>query len=249
MAKNKNKGNPRNYALASGVMRFSKSSMYHKKAIYKFVKQKTAKKTTVKPAIFVEKKIGGAKNGGTRMVRVKKLKNDYPTALKPVQKKHQSCFKSHTRRIRSSITPGVVAIVLAGVHKGKHVVVLKSLASGLLLISGPMAANGCPLRRINQRFVIATKTKIDVSKVKIPESINDEYFARVKADSKKKEGDIFESKKVEYAPSEQRKKDQVEVDKQILAAIKSHSEGAALKKYLGSTFGLTKGQYPHNMVF
>ena len=69
--------------------------------------------------------------------------------------------------------------------------------------------------RINQRFVIATKTKIDVSKVKIPESINDEYFARVKADSKKKEGDIFESKKVEYAPSEQRKKDQVEVDKQV----------------------------------
>merc|ERR1711872_198575 len=95
-----NKGNPRNYALASGVMRFSKSSMYHKKAIYKFVKQKTAKKTTVKPAIFVEKKIGGAKNGGTRMVRVKKLKNDYPTALKPVQKKHQSCFKHHTRRRR-----------------------------------------------------------------------------------------------------------------------------------------------------
>ena len=28
---------------------------------------------------FVEKPIGGAKNGGTRMVRVKKAVNDYPT--------------------------------------------------------------------------------------------------------------------------------------------------------------------------
>lgn len=31
-----------------------------------------------KPA-FVEKKIGGAKNGGTRMVPTKKAVNDYPT--------------------------------------------------------------------------------------------------------------------------------------------------------------------------
>ena len=52
--------------------------------------------------------------------------------------------------------------------------------------------------------------------IEVPESINDAYFARVKAENKaKKEGDIFEKKKVEYAPSEQRKKDQAEVDKQV----------------------------------
>merc|ERR1711988_302918 len=85
-------------------------------------------------------------------------------------------------------TPGVVAIVLAGVHKGKHVVVLKQLASGLLLITGPRAVNGCPLRRINQRLIIATKTKIDVSGVKVPDSINDQYFARVKAEKKSSKG-------------------------------------------------------------
>ena len=46
--------------------------------------------------------------------------------------------------------------------------------------------------------------------------MNDAYFARVKAEKKsKKEGDIFENKKEEYKPSEQRKKDQVEVDKQV----------------------------------
>ena len=66
MVKNKNAGKPRNYTLASGVYRFGKSKTYHKKAIYKFLKTKAAKKAPVKKATFVEKKIGGAKNGETR---------------------------------------------------------------------------------------------------------------------------------------------------------------------------------------
>merc|ERR1719339_227565 len=232
MAKNKNKGSPRNYALASGVVRFGRSSMYHKKAVY------------------IEKKVKGDKNGGTRMVRVKKLQNNYPTVTKPAQSTTASCFKSHSRKLRASITPGVVAILLGGLHKGKRVIVLKQLESGLLLVTGPMTLNGCPMRRINQRFVIATKTKVDISKVKLPESVNDAYFARVKAEKKtKKEGDIFEAKKEEYAPSEQRKKDQVEVDKQIMTAIKANKDGALLKQYLKTSFALSKGQYPHNLVF
>merc|ERR1711951_1972 len=115
MAKSKSKTKPRNYALDSGVVRFSKSAMYHKKAIYKFVKNNKPK------AVFVEKKVGGAKNGGTRMVRVKKLANDYPTATKPAKSANVSCFKSHTRKLRDSLSAGTVAIVLAGVHKGKRV--------------------------------------------------------------------------------------------------------------------------------
>ena len=46
MVKNKNAGKPRNYALESGVYRFGKSKMYHKKAVYKFLKKKTAKKVS-----------------------------------------------------------------------------------------------------------------------------------------------------------------------------------------------------------
>ena len=42
--------------------------MYHKKAIYKFVKNKAPKKVAKKTAVFVEKKIKGDKNGGTRLV-------------------------------------------------------------------------------------------------------------------------------------------------------------------------------------
>merc|ERR1712110_176363 len=73
MVKNKNAGKPRNYALEGGVYRFGRSKMYHKKDAYKFLKKKAAKKAAPAKPTFVEKPIGGAKNGGTRMVRVKKL--------------------------------------------------------------------------------------------------------------------------------------------------------------------------------
>merc|ERR1712243_462350 len=97
-------------------------------------------------------------------------------------------------------------------------------------------------------YLVATKTKVDVSAVKVPENINDKYFARVKADKAKKEGDIFESKEA-YKPSEQRKADQAAVDSQVLAAIKAHGEGAVPKQYLGATFALSKGEFPHKMQF
>merc|ERR1712113_1163649 len=79
------------------------------------------------------------------------------------------------------------------------------MGTGLLLVTGPFKLNGTPLRRVNQRFLLATSTKIDVSSVKVPENINDKYFARIKAEkTAKKEGDIFDAKKEGYKPSEQR---------------------------------------------
>merc|ERR1712158_341740 len=47
--------------LEGGVYRFGRSKMYHKKAAYKFLKKKTAKKAAPKKPTFVEKPIGGAK--------------------------------------------------------------------------------------------------------------------------------------------------------------------------------------------
>merc|ERR1712045_757812 len=117
------------------------------------------KPAAAKKQIFVEKKVGGAKNGGTRMVRVKKLANDYPTADAAPKGTSVNFFSKHKRTVRDSLTAGTVAIVLAGVHKGKRVVVLKQL------VTGPFKLNGTPLRRVNQRFLLATSTKIDVSGV------------------------------------------------------------------------------------
>ena len=111
--------------------------------------------------------------------------------------------------------------------------------------------NGCPLRRINQRYLLATSTSIDVSGVKVPEKLNDEYFRRVRAAKKqpKKEGDIFEAKKEAYKASDERKADQAALDKQVLEAIKKAPQGQVLRQYLRSSFGLSKGQYPHRMAF
>merc|ERR1712141_500209 len=178
MVKNKNAGKPRNYALEGGVYRFGRSKMYHKKAAYKFLKKKTAKKAAPKKPMFVEKQIGGAKNGGTRMVRVKKAVNDYPTVDPAPKGTSKNFFSKHKRSLRPSLATSAVAILLAGVHKGKRVIVLKQLETGLLLVTGPMKCNGCPLRRVNQIYLLATSTKVDVSGVKIPANINDEYFRR-----------------------------------------------------------------------
>lgn len=73
-------GKPRNYDLGNGVYRFSRSRMYHKKALYKFVGKKTTpKKPKVRKPVAIEKPIGGEKNGGKRLVLVKKRRNYYPT--------------------------------------------------------------------------------------------------------------------------------------------------------------------------
>lgn len=92
--------------------------------------------------------------------------------------------------------PGTVLILLAGSHKGKRVVFLKQLRSGLLLVTGPFGINSCPLRRISQRYVIGTRTRIDIKEVKVPSTINDDYFRRQRQKrAKKEEGDIFQTKK------------------------------------------------------
>jgi len=217
----------------------------------KLSKAQAAKKAKKRAERTVEKQVGGEKNGGKRRVAVKRRPRFYPTEEKSWKlRKHVKPFSQHKRYLRASITPGTVLILLAGKHKGKRVVFLKQLGSGLLLVTGPYHLNGCPLRRINQIYVVATKTKLDVSAVKLPERLNDEYFRRKQLKKPRHaEGEIFDTKKEVYAVSDERKKDQVEVDTQILSVVRAHKDKKVLFGYLGAMFSLKTKDYPHRMIF
>lgn len=54
--------------------------------------------------------------------------------------------------------------------------------------------NGVPLRRVNQAYVIATSTKVDISSVDVAK-YSDAYFKREVAKKKKGEAEFFEAEK------------------------------------------------------
>lgn len=112
----------------------------------------------------------------------------------PADDERRSVKRAHKTpkpaKLRSNIAPGQILILLGGRFKGKRVVFLKQLKSGLLLVTGPHKVNGVPLKRVNQAYVIPTSTKVDIAGVKA-ETIDDEYFARAKVQKAKKSEEGF----------------------------------------------------------
>merc|ERR1712146_880941 len=89
--------------------------------------------------------------------------------------------------------PGAVVILLAGRFRGKRVVFVKQLPSGLLLVNGPFKINGVPVRRVNQAYVIATTTRLTVTDVDTTR-FDDTYFKKMKKTRReKKDEDSFVS--------------------------------------------------------
>jgi large subunit ribosomal protein L6e len=78
--------------------------------------------------------------------------------------------------------------------------------------------------------------------------INDAYFAKPATKSSSAEAEFFEEgkPKAKEAFPEAKSADQKEVDKAVIAAVQKQEN---LAKYLKATFGLSKGQFPHQMVF
>jgi len=222
-----------------------------------------AKKKKVDPAsllvkrpAFKVKPIGGEKNGKSRKVLVNKGPKFYPTEdrIRRRTTGHVT-HKQHVRRFKAGIEPGRILIVLAGRHRGKRVVCLGTLPSGLLLVTGPFKINACPLRRMHQQFVIVTSTKLNLGAYKVPAHIDDKYF-KVKKDKSargKKSasgGDIFSKKKEAWSPDQRRKDDQIAVDKAVIDVVrKSGADKKILFSYLGSFFQLRNNMYPHKMKF
>lgn len=154
----------RSKELIPGVGRLSRSQVAAKRGLHKGQKKFDKPAATVAPE-YVEKSIGGDKNGGKRLVPTTKAPRFYPAEDVRQPKKSRKAPKPPS--LRSSITPGTVLILLAGRFRGKRVVFLSQLPSGLLLVTGPYKINGVPLRRVNQAYVIATSTKIDIDGVKV----------------------------------------------------------------------------------
>jgi len=232
MAKGKGKRGvrtTRNPELVKGVRRFGSSTSATKNARYKFSKKGLGKSTPKKAP--VSRCAAGDRFYSADDVRV------------PLRSQRAS---GRTAKLRKSIKAGSIVILLAGRFRGKRVIVLKQLKSGLLLVTGPYKVNGVPLRRVNQAYVIGTSTSVDVSKIDVSK-IDDAFFARAVVKSAKKDGDKFFDKDAKKeGPNATRKAEQKRVDAAIAPLLKTNK---VLKSYLNAKFSLRNGQRPHLIKF
>lgn len=187
------------------------------------------------------KQIDGAQNGKTRTVPTVKAPKYYATETVPQKRRNHKAARAPV--VRASIAPGKVLILLSGRFRGKRVVCLKVLPSGLLVVTGPFKVNGVPLKRVDPAYVIATSASVDIGAV--PEELTDQYFARP-GSKLNPSGDFFgkDSEAKEIDPA--RKAMQSKVDDSIIAAIGAVDN---MKDYLRNSFSLKSGQFPHAMKF
>mmetsp|Transcript_2302 Transcript_2302/g.3557 ORF Transcript_2302/g.3557 Transcript_2302/m.3557 type:complete len:185 (-) Transcript_2302:54-608(-) len=153
--------------------------------------------------------------------------------------------KAVSAKLRKSITPGTVLILLGGQFRGKRCVFVKQLESGLLLVTGPYTINGIPMRRVNQRYVIATSLKLDLNGSDYS-SVTDEYFKRedTKKKQKKSESGFFAQQTEKKGPSEEKKEGQRKMDEGLVSGMDHMT-----KIYLKTLFSLTERMYPHELKF
>mmetsp|Transcript_78652 Transcript_78652/g.205156 ORF Transcript_78652/g.205156 Transcript_78652/m.205156 type:complete len:179 (-) Transcript_78652:66-602(-) len=176
------------------------------------------------------------KAGQARQVFRTYGKTKSATKVKSTEKK-----KPGAQKLKKGVEPGSVLILLAGRFRGRRVVFLKQLESGLMLVTGPYAVNGVPLRRVNQRMCIATSTKVDV-KGADDKAVTDTYFAREKKAAKKDE--MFAAGAEKKALSSEKKAGQKKLDEGIVKAMKADE-----KAYLKARFSLSSKMYPHELKF
>ena len=193
---------------------------------------------------ILEKRKENRKKKAEENKGLKFKKNWYPVSnLKAhFKRKCKIPKKSH---ISAELTPGQVVIILSGRFRGRRVVFLKKLESGLLLVTGPYKYNGVPLKRVNAAYVLPTNTKLNIN-AEIAKNVNDKFFDRVDIERTKEE-DFFEDKeKKKGRISEDKKKLQTEVDTEVKKAV----DGVPMmKEYLRNRFALKNGDKPHLMKF
>jgi len=232
---------PRNREIVPGIRRLSRTVADRKKRTYLHSKKGDTRTAAQKEAALAKKKSASSANRPNINTSRFYAADDIKIPLRSRRTRTQT---PHT--LRKSLTAGTVVIILAGRFRGKRVIYLKQLESGLLLVTGPYKINGVPLRRVNAAYVIATSTHINISKVDISK-IDDNFFDKPeKKHTKTKEGKFIAEKKEKTPISAERKQTQSKIDgalKSIIAATPN------LDNYLNAKFSLTHGQKPHLMTF
>ncbi|KAL3153438.1 hypothetical protein ABBQ38_011773 [Trebouxia sp. C0009 RCD-2024] len=162
-----------------------------------------------------------------------------------IKEKNGGKFPQHAKKEKAAEAPAKASkFYPAGRFKGKRCVFLKQLDSGLLLVTGPFKVNGVPLRRVNQAYVIATSTQVEISKVDVSK-FDDAYFkSSDKAQKKKGEEAFFEEKTEKKKLSSDYIDNQKKVDAALLSSLKPDIKG-----YLSARFSLKKNDRPHLMAF
>ena len=157
----------------------------------------------------------------------------------------RKCKIPKKTHISAELVPGQVVILLSGRFRGRRVVFLKKLESGLLLVTGPYKYNGVPLKRVNAAYVLPTNTKLKLD-AKVADSVNDKLFLKTLIKREKEEDFFVDEKTKRERISEERKKTQNDVDTQVKKAV---DEVPMMKEYLRNRFALKSGDKPHLMKF
>ena len=161
------------------------------------------------------------------------------------QKRQVRTKKKTATKLRKGIEAGSVLILTSGRYRGRRVVFLKQLESGLLLVNGPFKLNGVPLKRVNQVYTITTSTKVNVAGVKV-DAVNDKFFTADK-DKRSKGRDIFvegqkKTRSAEYTAA------QKACDEALLKNLKA-DKTPFINEYLRARFSLSKNDKVHAMKF
>ena len=126
------------------------------------------------------------------------------------------------------------------------------MASGNLLVTGPYAINGVPLKRVNPAYVISTSTKVPLDGVTA--NIDETHFKRQVRFTKNQLKNASETRTKKSEAGKQgsstwraeAKKIQGTVDGKLVENIKKIEH---LGGYLRSRFTLTSGVRPHELTF
>merc|ERR1711862_217024 len=180
-----------------------------------------------------------------------KAKRAYYPADDEVKNFVRKCKAPKPSKGRKCIVPGSVVIMLSGRFRGRRVVVLKRMDSGLLLVTGPYKLNGVPLKRVNAAYCLATSVKLNLGNVDLAK-INDAWFGKTKAKGAKKgESDFFgdnaQLSDEEKARIAAKRDTQKKVDTTVLDAVKKQDE--YFKKYMSTRFSLRNNMRFHEMSF